>query len=92
MLQQVRGEDGVAQLARVGAGVGQAEQQPVVAQHLGELVVVGIGKHHAEPGTQVVGERDVAHHVQRVHAALLGKLGKRRAVEQVRRALRSPAR
>ena len=62
--EQVGGEAGVAELAHVGAGVGQAEQHAVAGEEPGDAVGVVVGEHRPEAGAQVVLEREVEHHVE----------------------------
>ena len=62
------------QHVEVGAGVGGADDGPAVAPHVEAELPLLVGRARrvgAEAGEQVVGERDVAQHVERV-AALLG--------------------
>ena len=83
VLQQVGGEDRVAELAGVRARVGQAQQGAVVAQQPGQRFGVVVGDHDPEAGREVIVERDVAQHVERVDAALGGQLRERGAVGQL---------
>ena len=53
--EQVGREAGVAQLAGVGAGVGQAEERALVGQQVGDLVVAVVVEDDAEAGGHPVG-------------------------------------
>ena len=55
------------------ARVGQAEQGTLIAQQAGQRFGVVVGHHDPEAGLEVVIERYVAQHVERVDAALGGQ-------------------
>ena len=73
----------VAELAGVGAGVGQAEQDALVGEQLADLVVAVVVHDDPEAGRQVVGEREVEHEVERRRAPLLRQPVERGADEVV---------
>ena len=83
VLKQVGGEHRVAELAGVRARVGQAKQGAVVPQQPGQRGGVVVGDHDPEAGPQVIVERHVAQHVERIHAALGAQLGERGPVGQL---------
>ena len=68
--EQVRRRARVAELARVRAGVGEAEHGGRVAQQLRDLGLVGVRDRHAEARLEIGREREVEHQVDRVDAAL----------------------
>ena len=65
------------------ARVGQAEQGAVVPEQPGERGGIVVGDHDPETGPEVIVERDVAQHVERVDAALGGQLRERGPVGQL---------
>jgi hypothetical protein len=70
--EQVGGGAGVAELARVSAGVGQAQDRGRVLEELGDGRFVGVGDRHAEASLEVGGERQIEGQLRGVLAALLG--------------------
>src|SRR5580704_3771950 len=83
VLQQVGGEDRVAELAGVRARVGQAQQGAVVPEQSGERGGIVVGDHDPETGPQVIVERYVAQHVERIDAELAAQLRERGPVGQL---------
>ena len=65
------------------ARVGQAQQGAVVPQQPGERGGIVVGDHDPEAGSEVIVERYVTQHVERVHAALGAQLRERRPVGQL---------
>ena len=89
--EQVGRVAGVAELAGVGAGVGQAEQGALVGEQVADLVVVVVLEDDAEAGGHVVVEREVEQEVERRGAPLGGELVER-DVDDVAVAAPSPRR
>ena len=54
VLQQMGREAGVAELAGMGARIGEPEHAAVVAQQVGQLDLVVVEQHDAEPRPQVL--------------------------------------
>ena len=84
--QQVGREARVAQLAGVGAGVGQADHRVRIGQQGLDLVLVVVQHRHAEAGLEPGLDGQVEHEVGGVDAALVGQLGHVALVERRGRA------
>ena len=72
--EQVGGQRRVAQLADVRAGVGEAQRHLLVGEQVAHRRGVVVGDVDAEPRLEVLGERELAHHVERTAAALAREL------------------
>ena len=72
--EQVGGQRGVAQLADVGAGVGQAERAAVLLEQRAHAVLVVVGDDGLDPDVlqRRLGDREVEQQVERIDAALVG--------------------
>ena len=71
--EQVGRERRVAQLADVGAGVGEAEDNSLVGEQLGHARRLVVGDVDAEPGGQVFADRHLTDDIERVTATLPGQ-------------------
>ena len=68
--QQVGGERRVAQLVDVRARVGEAERDVLVREQLADCFDVVVGDVRTKARLEILGEREIAHHVERARAAL----------------------
>ena len=79
--KKIGGEAGVAQLAGVGAGVGQSQHRSVVLQELADLLLVVVGQHDAEAGLEVLVEGEVDGGFEGFDASLVGDVAQGAAHE-----------
>ena len=79
--EQVGREAGVAELARVRAGVRETEHGVRREQQLRHLVLVEVHDRDAEARLELGRDAEVEHEIERVHAALAGDLGERALLE-----------
>ena len=72
--EQVGGQRRVAQLVDVRAGVGEAERHVLVREQVPDRLDVVVGDVGAKARREILGDRQLAHHVERAAAALAREL------------------
>ncbi len=74
-VSQIGGERCVAQLIDVRARVGEAQSHVVVCEQAPDLLDVVIGDVGAKARGEILGDRQLAHHVERAQFALTRDVG-----------------